>query len=173
MRRIVKYTESDLDSKIDATFSLIESLVYTIRNIRGEMKIPSTTAVEVHIVIPEDHPHKQTVAENLHIIAALVKIINIQLDSADPVFLQHASIGSVEGLKVMLPIPPELLLQEKTRLAKEKERLTSSIEKLSVQLAKENFVSNAPAKLIDKQRTLLTQAQEDLEHILLKVGDSV
>ncbi len=158
----------DLAPKIDETFAFIESIVYTIRNIRGEMKIPSTTPVEVHIVIPEDHPHKQTVGSNLHIIAALIRISNIQLHATDPVFLHHASVGSVEGLKIMLPIPPELLQQEKARLTKEKERLTQLVEKLSVQLNNTEFVSNAPEALIEKQRTLLVQAKEDLQQILMK-----
>lgn len=163
---------ADLAPNIDATFALIESLVYTIRNIRGEMKIPSTTAIEVHIIIPENHLHKQTVDENLHIIAALVKVSNIQLHASEPLFLKHASVGSVEGLKVMLPIPANLLEQEKTRLVKEKDRLTQLIEKLSMQLENENFVSNAPAELIGKQRSLLSKAKEDLQHILQKDATS-
>jgi valyl-tRNA synthetase len=150
-------------SKVDETFSFIESVVYTIRNIRGEMKIPSTTAVEVHIVIPEGHLHKQTITENLHIIPALIKVSSIQLHAIEPTHLEHASVGNVEGIKMMLPIPPELLEQEKTRLAKEKERLQLLIEKLSGQLSNESFVSNAPPELISKQRALLSQAQEDLQ----------
>ncbi|MBA3602412.1 MAG: valine--tRNA ligase [Parachlamydiaceae bacterium] len=158
------------NSKIDTTFAFMESIVYTIRNIKGEVKIPSTTAVEVHIIIPDDHPHKQTIAQNLHIISALVRISYIQLHATDPAELEHtsASVGSVEGLKVMVPIPAELLQQETARLAKEKEKLTLLIEKLSGQLANESFVSNAPPELIDKQRTLLSQAKEDLQHILHK-----
>ena len=157
-----------MNSKVDTTFALMESIVYTIRNIKGEVKIPSTTAVEVHIIVPDDHPHRETVAKNLHIVSALIRISNIQLHAKNPAELNQASVGSVEGLKIMVPIPAELLQQETARLAKEKEKLTLLVEKLTGQLANESFVENAPPELIAKQRTLLSQAQEDLQHILHK-----
>jgi len=156
---------TDLNAQIDRTFALVESLVYTIRNIRGEMKIPPGTAVEVHIVAPSNHPDRQNVIDNQKILPALVKINGLHIHETEPTTLGHASVGSVEGLKIMIPIPTNMLQQEKARLVKEKERLTLTIEKFTVQLSNENFVSNAPPELIAKQRALLEQAEKDLERI--------
>lgn len=161
---------SDLNPNVDQTFALIESLVYTIRNIRGEMKIPPATAVEVHLVASEDHPQREAVIQNQKIIEALVKISGLTIHTEEPTSLGHASIGSVEGIKVLIPIPEELLQQEMSRLNKEKDRLIQSIDRLKAQLANENFVNNAPQELIAKQRELLKQAESDLQQIYEKVG---
>ncbi|MGZ3733248.1 MAG: class I tRNA ligase family protein, partial [Parachlamydiaceae bacterium] len=157
--------ESDQNAHIDDTFALIESLVYTIRNIRGEMKIPPGTPIEVHIVAPTGHPQRQSLMDNQNIIEALVRLNSLKIHSEEPQNLGHASLGVIDGFKVMLPIPAEMLEQEKTRLLKEKERLTQTIEKVTAQLNNENFVKNAPSELIAKQRALLQQAEEDLQRI--------
>jgi valyl-tRNA synthetase len=157
--------ESDRNPHIDDTFALIESLVYTIRNIRGEMKIPPGTPIDVHIVAPTEHPQRQSLIDNQNIIEALIRVNSLQIHSVEPQDLGHASLGAIDGFKVMLPIPAEMLEQEKTRLIKEKERLTQTIEKFTTQLNNESFVKNAPPELIAKQRALLQQAEVDLERI--------
>lgn len=160
---------SDQNPAIESTFALIESLVYAIRNIRGEMKIPPASAVEVHLAAPLDHSQRQAVIDNQKIIAALVRISELHLHEEAPESLGHASMATVDGIKVLIPIPEELLQQEMARLNKEKDRLTQVIERLTTQLANENFVNNAPAELIAKQRGLLQQAENELRHIHEKV----
>jgi valyl-tRNA synthetase len=76
----------------------------------------------------------------------------------------------VENLKVMIPVPQELLTQEKNRLNKEKERLASSLEKISSQLANPDFVTNAPPQLIEKQQGLLTQTKREFEEVTNKLN---
>ena len=156
---------SDQNPTIDKSFSVIESLVYTIRNIRGETKIPLATAVEVHLVVPKDHPEYQVLLDNQKIITSLIKTSGLHIHETEPTSLGHVSFGSSEGIKVILPIPKELLEQETARLEKEKERLTKTIERFTLQLANEDFVKNAPPELIAKQRTLLEQAETDLQRI--------
>lgn len=160
---------SDQNAAIETTFALIESLVYAIRNIRGEMKIPPSSAVEVHLAAPLDHPQRQAVIDNQKIIAALVRISALHLHAEAPDSLGHASMANVDGFKILIPIPEELLQQEMARLNKEKEKLIQLIERINTQLSNENFVNNAPQELIAKQRELLQQAESDLRHIHEKV----
>lgn len=160
---------SDQNPAIETTFALIESLVYAIRNIRGEMKIPPSSTVEVHLTAPLDHSQRQAVIDNQKIIAALVRISKLHLHEEAPDSLGHASMANVDGFKVLIPIPEELLQQELARLNKEKERLTQLIERINTQLSNESFVNNAPPELIAKQRGLLQQAENDLRHIHEKV----
>lgn len=160
---------SDQNSAIEKTFALIEALVYAIRNIRGEMKIPPSSAVEVHLAAPLNHAERQAVVDNQKIIAALVKISKLHMHTETPETLGHASLAKVEGFTLLIPIPEELLQQELVRLTKEKERLIQLIERINTQLSNENFVNNAPPELIVKQRGLLSQAENDLRHIDEKV----
>lgn len=160
--------ESDMDKAIEERFDLVGEMVYTIRNIRGEMKLPPTTATDVHIVGEATDPTFQIVKNSTSIISALVRVNALELHTAEPAF-SMASASLVHGLKVIIPIPQELLQQEQGRLTKEKERLTLSLEKLNTQLSNEEFVSRAPPQLIEKQKNMLLQLEKELELVLSKL----
>ncbi len=156
--------EKDINLEINETFDLIEQVVYTLRNIRGELKIPPSTATDVHIAGEE----LDVCQKNEKMIRALIRINELEFHSSRPE-LPHASVGLVKGLSIIVPIPQELLVQEKQRLVKEEERLINSVERIQKQLANENFTSRAPAELIEKQRSQLTQNQSELKEIKEKL----
>ena len=158
--------EKDRHPEIETAFSLMERIVYTIRNIRGEMKIGPGTATEIHLVCSP--AQKSSLESNKSIIAALVRTLGIEIHTEEPK-LSFTATGMVETVKIMIPLPQELLAQEKTRLAKEQERLTTSLEKVETQLANQEFVKNAPPPLIQKQRELQNQYRLELEGIRSKL----
>ncbi len=160
--------ESDINPKIDAAFALMEQLVYTIRNIRGEMKIPPGTPTDVYIIGKKDDPNYQLVSEYYPIISALVRTQKVAVVTEEP-HVGFSSTGVCNTLKIMLPLPADMLQQEKTRLVKEKEKLEANLEKLQTQLGNEEFVSKAPVQLIDKQKALLQQSQNELTEIAKKL----
>lgn len=161
--------ESDMNPTIEHTFKLMEEAVYTIRNIRGEMKIPPSTSTEVHIIGEEKDLNFKTIRDNANILSALVRTHGIKLHTQDP-HIGFASTGILESLKIMIPVPKELLEQEKNRLSKEKDRLVGSLDKIKVQLGNDEFVKNAPPQLIEKQRSLLQQAERDLAEVTGKLS---
>lgn len=160
--------ESDINDEIEATFDLVERIVYSIRNIRGEMKLPPGTATEVHLVGSSGDPNLNTVKNNLGIISALVRTTDIKLHEKEPK-LGFASTGVVETLKILIPLPSQLVEQEKTRLNKEKEKLMTGLERARKQLDNEDFLKNAPPALIEKQQHQLQQAEKELAGILGKL----
>jgi valyl-tRNA synthetase len=165
--------EKDSHPEIDETFALIEEVVYTIRNIRGEMKLPPGIATDVHIIGQPNDPEWQTVKENTAIISALIRTHRIEVETKDPA-IGFASTGVLHGLKILLPLPEELLKAEKTRLLKEQEKLESSMEKLKGQLANSDFVNRAPPALIEKQHQQMAQGEQELSQIkdkLIKLKD--
>lgn len=161
--------ESDINAEIDQTFDLVERIVYTIRNIRGEMKLPPGVATDVHIIGSTTDPLYTLVNKNQIIISSLVKTKSIQMHLKEPK-IGFSSIGSVETLKILIPLPEQMLQQEKTRLAKEKERLAGNLDRIKNQLANQEFVNNAPAALIDKQKQLFQQTENELREILSKLN---
>lgn len=159
---------SDLNPKIEQTFELIEKAVYTIRNIRGEMKLPPATSTDVHIVgEPEDQEY-YLIRDHRHIISALVRTNSIEMHYASPL-IGFASTGVLNKLKIVIPLPNELLKQEQARLIKEKDRLSLSIEKLKGQLGNPEFASNAPPQLIEKNKNQLLQSERELAEINTKL----
>ena len=161
--------EADINPEIDATFSLVDKAVYTIRNIRGEMKVPPGTATDVYIIGINGDPHARILKDNLGIVQALVRVGKLEVVTAEP-DLGVAATGVVDSLKIAIPLPAEMLVQEKVRLSKEQERLSTSLEKLRTQLSNEEFVAKAPAALLDKQRELRSQTERELEAVQTKLA---
>ena len=156
--------QADLNQEIEEHFDLVERVVYTIRNIRGEMKLPPGTTTDVHLIGSTEDPYLSIVRSHLDIISALVKVGIIQTHTRDPE-IGFISTGMVQGIKVAVPMPEELLQQEKTRLLKEQERLVKAVQKLECQLANKDFVAQAPPELVEKQQRQLELSRKELNDI--------
>ncbi|CUI17244.1 valyl-tRNA synthetase [Candidatus Protochlamydia naegleriophila] len=159
----------DSNEQIDQTFALMEQMVYTIRNIRGEMKLSPGVATDVYIIGQSDDPEWQTVKENTALIAALVRTQRIEVQSQESP-IGFACTGVFHALKIQLPLPEEMLKQEKVRLSKEQEKLQASLEKLKTQLANPDFVNRAPAQLIEKLQQQVSQGEVELQEIKHKLS---
>lgn len=161
--------ESDINPTIDLTFDLVGRVVYAIRNMRGEMKLPPGMSTEVHIVGNADDKNFDILKQNHGIVSALVRTSGIKMHIKEP-SLGFASVSAVDSLKILLPLPEQMLQQEKIRLAKEKDRLEANVGKIQTQLSNVEFVNNAPPQLIEKQKQILRQTQQELEEVVTKLG---
>ncbi|MCB1112584.1 MAG: valine--tRNA ligase [Chlamydiia bacterium] len=162
--------ESDLNPEVEQTFATVGDVIYTIRNVRGEMQLPPSQATDVHIIGNPAKKEFRTVEENKNIIAALVKTNAIAFHEEAPT-IGFASTGLAAGLKVMIPLPAQLLEQEKSRLEKEQTRLESNVDRVKKQLSNESFVSRAPEHLVAQQRELLTKSEKELEEVRTKLAN--
>lgn len=160
--------QSDINPAIDNTFDLVGRVVYAIRNMRGEMKLPPGMATDVHITGSPEDPNFSVLENNWGIISALVKVNSLKLHTQEPQ-LSLSSMTIVDSFKVQIPLPEQLIQQEKGRLIKEKERLENSFERLQTQLNNAEFVKNAPAQLIEKQQQMLQQTQNELRELAAKL----
>ena len=161
--------ESDINPKIDQAFDLVDQVVYTIRNIRGEMKIPPGLRTDVFVVGAEDDEAFKSIRDNCNIVTALVKTNRFEVTSQAP-DNGFSSTGVVGSLKIVVPLPNDLREKECARLAKEQERLQKNIERTRGQLSNESFVSRAPAELVQKQKDLLQKNETELEEVTSKLA---
>ncbi|NGX57668.1 MAG: Valine--tRNA ligase [Chlamydiae bacterium] len=156
--------KSDINPEIEEAFDAVEQVVYTIRNIRGEMKLTPAVEVDVYIVGPDTHLLQQ----NESMIRALVRVKSLHYEKTEPE-LPFASTGMMGEIKVMIPMPQELLAQEKMRLQKEEEKLSKQMEKLRIQLENPQFIERAPEHLVQKQRDQLGQFESEIKEIQKKM----
>ncbi len=162
-------SEEDMDPSIEKAFALVERAVYTIRNIRGEMKVPPATETPVQIIGEVHDPLFQLLAEHRPIITALIRTHNIEMLTVEP----HEGFGCIalfESVKIRVPLPEQLVQQEQVRLNKEQARLTAFLEKLRAQCNNPDFVQNAPQSFKEKQQHLLAQTESELAEILRKLS---
>lgn len=159
--------QEDLNAKIEEDFALMEEVVYTIRNMRGEMKIPPHLATDVHFIAegPEEAVKDlERVKANQNMIGSLVRVGEIHFHR-DPFALPISSIGIVRGLQVLLPLPSEMKTQEKTRLSKERDKLLAQLLRVDQQLSNPSFLENANPEVLAKQKELQQQLCKQLEVI--------
>ena len=159
--------EADIDNSINNAFCLLGKIVYTIRNIRGEMKIPVSQQTPVYIICEKDCINLTIVMTNKNIITALLRSsdINVDTDEADVGF---SSTAIVENIKIKIPMPEDLKKQESLRLEKEKLKLFQACEQMKKQLADKNFVSKAPKELVESKKLQLNGAENQIEEIKKK-----
>ncbi len=161
--------EEDLNPEIDTAFDLVERAVYTIRNIRGEMKLPPSVMTDLHFYASPEDPQLAAIKENQGIIRALVRTQALELHT-EPPHLPFASIGAVDSIKIFIPIPEELFHREQNRLIKEQERLTTSVDKARAQLSNQEFIAKAPQHLVEKHHQALVQTEEELASVKAKLA---
>lgn len=152
-------------------FLILEKLIYTLRNLRGEMKLPTNLATEVAVIGKDQEAEFEVAKAHGHILQSLVKINHLSFVKEEPKF-PFASSSTIGELKVMIPFPEELLHAEKLRLEKEGLKIRASIARLQTVLDNSSYVEKAPPALIAKNKEQLQQEIKLLEEIeakLLKV----
>ena len=153
--------DSDRNLSVEKEFSLIEKILYSIRQIRGEVKIPLKEAIDVYIVGRR--------VENLYIIQALTNINSIQCVDVAPNIYPVAT-GAAEDMMIYIPITDEQKQKEQFRLEKELEKLQKNCERLENLLTNQDFLSKADPILIGKQKELLMQSRASYNEIQAKIG---
>ncbi len=150
------WVEEDLIER----FALMEELVYTIRNLRGEMQLGPGAPTPLFLVVEPQDVDRAWIEEHENILRALVPLEQIVFCVEGPSGL--SAMAPFRQMRLFLPLPPHLLAQEKARLLKESETLQSSLDKLSVQLQNRDFLERAPAPVIDTLKQQQTQAASAL-----------
>lgn len=157
----------DAYAKDTKDFEKLCECIYTIRNIRGEMKIPPTTSTDVHIVAKQSNPLLQLLQNHTNCLTALVKIGKIEFHTSLPNI--EGSTALIDDVQIIVPLPKELLEQEKIRLAKEQKRLEETITKGQMQLENPAFLEKAPPQLVEKQKAQIASWKKELETVLSKI----
>jgi len=161
--------ESAINPEINQAFEVMEQVIYTIRNIRGEMNLSPGMATDIFIIGSPNDSEWLIVKENAGMINALVRTQKIEVLTVE---IPHgfSCTGVYHGLKIILPLPGEMLSQEKARLAKEKEKLIIASEKTKNQLSNPEFTRRAPAHLIEKLQNQLDLTNKELKEINEKLN---
>jgi valyl-tRNA synthetase len=153
--------------------NLLKEIVYTIRNIRGEMHVPPE--MKARALLREIHDGVGEVVEkHREIILFLDRLesITCERDITKPP-ASAAAVGS--GYEVYLPLKGLIDLdRERERLRKEEQRLCTEIERSSAKLEKPDFVNRAPAEIVSRERERLRDFEENVDRVrlLLKSLDS-
>jgi valyl-tRNA synthetase len=153
--------------------NLLKEIVYTIRNIRGEMNVPPE--MKARALIREIHDGVGEVVErHREIILFLARLewLTCNGEMTKPPG-SAAAVGS--GYEVYLPLKGLIDVdRERERLCREEERLGTEMARSSSKLENPDFVNRAPAEIVHRERERLRDFEENAARVrsLLKSLDS-
>ncbi|AAZ27693.1 valyl-tRNA synthetase [Colwellia psychrerythraea 34H] len=160
-----QFDESKCDQQAIDDLEWVKQFIIAIRNIRGEMDISPSKELPVLLKNVNDNDQRR-LDENEQFLSSLAKLESITVLADDE--QGPASASAVVGdLSVLIPMAG--LIDKEAELA----RLDKAIEKLEKEagrvrgkLGNENFVSKAPAAVIEKEQAKLADAESTLAKIL-------
>ena len=159
-----KTFKQDLDENIENTFSFLEEIIYSVRNIRGQMQIPPSEKTDLYIS-SQNEEKQNLVKENQHVLFALLKIENL-------LFSEQKGFGAscvVDNLTLFVPLPEKMKEKEIARLLKEQEKLQKSIHLSQDKLQNSTFKQKAPQEVIEKMQKSLQSSQSKLQEVQTKL----
>ncbi|MCP5076804.1 MAG: class I tRNA ligase family protein, partial [Psychromonas sp.] len=143
----------------------VKQFIVAIRNIRGEMDISPSKALPVLLKNVNENDQRR-LDENEQFLSSLAKLESVTVLADDE--QGPASASAVVGdLSVLIPMAGLIDKEaELARLDKAIEKLEKEAGKVRGKLSNDNFVSKAPAAVIEKEQAKLAEAESTLAKIL-------
>ena len=144
-------SESFQNPDSEAEMALLMEVITGIRNVRGEMNIAPSLALQVQVQ-SEDDQTRQIIASHQDLIINLARLNSLAIEnvgqkpksSATAVVKSASIFVSLEGIIDFG--------KEATRLEKEIQKLAAELTVVAKKLGNEKFLSKAPADIIEKVR---------------------
>ena len=162
MRR--PYPESDpslIDDDTLAELDWVKSFIMGVRQIRSEMDIKPGRPLPV-ICQNGSQQDQQRIDNNRSLLESLARLESIDWLEADVEAPQSAT-SLVGEMQLLIPLAGLIDKQaELARLQKNIQKLEQDAERINAKLANENFVSRAPAEVVNKEKDKLAEVESAL-----------
>lgn len=137
-------------------FAIVQNCVSALRNLRAEQKIEPAKKVEAFITAGK---HAEWLRNQSDIIASFARLKNLSIErEGEPA--QRSVTAVVSGIQVYLGVEGVVDTEaERERITKELENLYRYIGALEKKLNNPEFIRNAPAHIVQAERTKLSEAQ--------------
>ena len=151
--------DADADREMDWVIRLISQ----IRAVRSELNVPAGSKIPLVL----DGASEESAARlnaNRDLIDRLARLESAELGSAE---VKEGTVQIVhDEATIVLPLADVIdLAQERDRLRREVEKMSSEISKIDKKLANENFIAKAPAHVIEEQKNRRADAEETRERL--------
>ena len=144
---------------------LIE-LISEIRSARSEMNVPAASQIPLVLVSVSADIQART-KRWLDPLKRLARLSRVDFEDASP---QQSVQLVVAGDTIALPLADIIdFTAERSRLAKEQDRLAGEIAKVDAKLANTDFVARAPKEIIEENR----ERKADAEVRIAKIGEAL
>jgi len=161
-----EYTDPRVESEMNVVIEIIRGL----RNARAEHKVESSKWIEAYIRADDESVIKPHTAA----IEALGKVrpLNIQRKGERVISTDNAKIIVLANADVVIPMAGMVDLNaEKQRIREELSVCETQCARLEERLSKEDFLSKAPAQVVEKEREKLVSMKSRLEKLKQRTSE--
>lgn len=165
-----EYTDNVLYPEEEKIMVFIMDAVRGIRNIRAEMNVPVNRKAKA-IFVTQDELLSKVVKDEQSTFGRLASISEAQVQSTKDGIPEDSVAVLVNGAEIYLPLE-ELIDKDKEleRLEKEKATLIKELERVNRMLNNDNFVSKAPAAVVEQEKEKLKKYTEMYEKVLERIA---
>ena len=162
------------DQSVEDEMAWIIEVVNGLRNIRGEMNLPPSEQISVHIRTKSEEMVKRLRGQETFIqFLASAKELNIGQNVEKPLYSAYAVVRDVE---IFVPMDRARMEEEAKRLQKEILKIEKESGFVMKKLSNEQFLSKAPPEIVQevKEKALEFRSQrEKLEESLNKIKEMI
>lgn len=162
LARFPELDKGRLDDRAEEQMATLQDLIVNIRNIRAEMKVEPKLKTPVRVHAGDDVRH--LVEENREMVERLATVNGVEFVSE--------SLAQAAGARATPKFEVAVVYEQKVDVAAERERLTKELKKLEGQLANaqrqlgnEQFLSKAPAHVVEG----LKKQESEIKTLLAKI----
>jgi valyl-tRNA synthetase len=161
--------EKQIDLGAETEMAILQDLIVTVRNLRAELKVEPRVKVPIEVFAHE--PAICSLFEqNLTAIERLA--------SVETITFVESSLANLPGTRSTSRFDVRLVYEKKIDVAAERERLTKELEKIEKeqangqrQLSNEQFMTKAPAKVVEGLKTRAEELRVLREKTLAKLKE--
>src|SRR4051812_10098627 len=162
------------DDASEASMALVQKIIVAVRSIRTERNIPTSARLTVLLAVNDDY--KKTILEGYkNLIAEQARCGEVRVRRSGASFsgefvLSKTAMAMAGDVEVMVPL--EGLVDPKVEMAKlqkDKLKADSDIAYLKRKLADPNYLSRAPAEVVDKDKAKLAELEAALAKLVVAV----
>jgi len=148
------------DEQVEADMNMLINIIRVIRNARSEYSVEPGKRITALIAAGEK---AKLIARQKDILTALAKLdaeTFVVAESLPEKPVDALTIVAEGGIEIYLPLAGMVdIAAERERLQKELSQVEQGIARTEKMLANENFVSKAPAAVVDRERNKLADLQ--------------
>ncbi len=161
------------DKAAEKKMEMLMNIITSIRNIRGEMRIPPSIKLKV-MVSAGDDKSKKIIGDGKDYILNLANLesLTVEVGLIEP---KGVATGVTGAIRIFVPLAGVVdIAGEKARLEKELTKVSKDLDQSSKKLANRDFCAKAAPEIIQKEEDKLKECQEKfntLENALKKLKE--
>src|SRR5208282_390354 len=161
--------EKQIDLGAETEMAILQDLIVSVRNLRAELKVEPKVKVPIEVFAHEAEI-RSLFEQNL---AAIERLAGVE-----KITFMESSLGNLPGARSTSRFDVHLVYEKKIDIAAERVRLTKELEKIEKQLTgaqarlgDEQFLSKAPAHVVEGLRKQVEEATILQEKIVAKLKE--